>query len=285
MATTSLRHVRLGPALLLVAALAWPARPLAQGGPVPIFTAFCNTTGGLRIEVAVNGVTIERSTGQELVSAQLNSWLLAGKNRLRVRTPPGGNIAKGAGVKCEVVRSIPRKPPIETVLARLAWMAPAGKAPGRLDRTLEIAVPVRDAPPCDLWERAEKLKLDGPTRAAVLGKVGELEAALRSADVKKVLALQQFSNEDWVRCNGKDLEEFRRWAPEQARAIVEVLAPKKFTVWDPARAKVELVAGGRVAQVTVDGGPPIVVQGTDKDDRSVIQPFVARIDGVFLLVR
>jgi hypothetical protein len=285
MATTSLRHARLGPALLLLSALAWPARPLAQGGPVPIFTAYCNTTGGLRIDVAVNGVTIERSSGQELVIAQLNAWVRAGKNRLRVRTPPGAKIAKGAGVKCEVVRSIPRKPPVETVLAKLAWAAPGGASPGRLDRTLEIAVPAPDEPPCELWKRAEKLTLDARTRAAILGKVGELEAALRAADVKKVLALQQFSNEDWVRCNGKDLEEFRRWAPEQARAIVEVLAPKKFTVWDPARAKVELVAGGRVAQVTVDGGPPIVVLGTEKDDRSVIQPFVARIDGSFVLVR
>jgi hypothetical protein len=268
----------------LLASLGVPARTPAQGGPVPIFTAYCNMKGGVAIDVAVNGVTTERSIGQELVIAQLNSWLRAGKNQLRVRTRPGAKIAEGAEVKCEVVRSIPRKPPVETVLARLTWPAGA-KATGRLDRTLEISVPGKDAPPCELWKRAEKMTLDAPTRAAVLKKVGELEEALRTANVARVVELQRFSSEDWVKCNGKDLDEFRRWAPEQARAIVEVLAPKKFAAWDPARAKVELVAGGRVAQVTVDGGPPIVVVGTEKDDRSTIQPFVARIDGAFVLVR
>ncbi len=278
---------RLAPALALVALLAGLAAPdaaAAQGGPVPLFAAHCTTKEGTRLEVTANGATVDRSTGQENFTAHLNSWLWAGKNELRVRMPPGTKLAKGATVTCEVVRSIPRKPPIETTVAKFTWPAAGAKAPGRLDRTLELTVPAADAPPCALWGRAEKLTLDGPTRTAILKLVSDFEAALRTGDVKKVLELQRFSSEDWVRCNGKDLEEFRKWAPEQARAIVEVLKPKRFE-WNPARAKVELVAGGRVAQVTVKGGPAIVVLGEAKDDRSTFTPFVARIDGAFVLVR
>ncbi|HYD39964.1 MAG TPA: hypothetical protein VEB43_03975 [Anaeromyxobacter sp.] len=281
------RPARLAPALALVALLAClaaPAAAAAQGGPVPLFTAYCNIKGAVPLEVTVNGATTDRSSGQEQVAAHLNTWLRAGKNELRFRTPPGAKLAKGATVTCEVVRSIPRKPPIETTLATFTWPAAGAKAPGRLDRTLELAVPAEDAPPCTLWGRAEKLTLDGPTRAAVLKVVSDFEAALRTGDVKRVLELQRFSSEDWVRCNGKDLEEFRKWAPEQARAIVEVLKAKRFQ-WSPARAKVELVADGRLAQVTVNGGPAIVVLGEAKDDRSTFAPFVARIDGAFVLVR
>ena len=271
-------------ALALLAGLAAPVAAAAQGGPVPLFTAICETTGAVPLELAVNGATTDRSSGASM-SAPLNTWLRAGRNQLRFRTPPGAKLAKGASTTCEVIRSIPRKPPVETSLATFTWPPAGTKTPGRLDRTLELAVPAEDAPPCELWKRAEKLTLDRATRAAVLKKVGELEAALRTGDVKKVLELQRFSNEDWVRCNGKDLDEFRRWAPEQTRAIVEVLKAKRFEGWDPARAEVELVAGGRLAQVTVNGGPAIVVFGDAKDDRSTFAPFVARLDGAFVLVR
>lgn len=271
-------------ALALLAGLAAPAAAAAQGGPVPLFSAYCNTQGAVPLELAVNGATTARSSGDSM-DAPLNTWLRAGKNQLRFRTPPGAKLTKGAAVKCEVVRSIPRKPPIETTVATFTWPPAGAKPPGRLDRTLELAVPAEDAPPCELWSRAEQLTLDRATRAAVLAKVGELESALRTGDVKKVLALQRFTNEDWVRCNGKDLDEFRKWAPEQTRAIVEVLKAKRFEGWDPARAKVELVAGGRVAQVTAGGGPAFVVVGDEKDDRSAFAPFVARIDGAFVLVR
>ncbi len=281
------RPARLAPTFAVLAALAALAAPgsaAAQGGPVPLFAAHCTTKDGIPLEVRANGAVVDRSTGQEVFTAHLNTWLWAGKNELRIRALPGTKLAKGARVTCEVVRSIPRKPPIETTVAKLTWPAAGAKPSGRLDRTLELTVPAADAPPCALWGRAEKLTLDGPTRAAVLKVVSEFEAALRTGDVQKVLELQRFSSEDWVRCNGKDLVEFRKWAPEQARAIVEVLKPKRFE-WNRARAKVELVAGDRVAQVTVNGGPAIIVLGEAKDDRSTFTPFVARIDGAFVLVR
>lgn len=286
------RPAHLAPALAAIAVLVGstpaPAREISSA---PIYTLTCNKVG-LPLHVSANGVVVDRSDTQEssAVGAPLNAWLRPGKNPLRFRTPPGAKIAKDARVGCKVVRTnagelVSTDDSAGKVVAAFEWPA-KGKKPGAsVDASVDLTIAPKDAPPCELWTKAEKLTLDAPTRAAIVKVVGDFEAALRAGDADRVLALQKFTGEDWCRCFGKDLEEFRRHAPEQIRAVVAVLKDKKFETWNPARAKVELVAGGSVARVTIDGGPPIAVVGKEPGDRSTFEPFVAKMNGAFVLVR
>jgi len=272
--------------------LAAPRSTEATPVPVPIYTLTCSKAG-LPLHVLVNDVTLKASDDarSSAMVAPLNSWLQAGTNHLRFRTPPGATIAPEGRVECKVVRS--RAGEIVStgddsagkVIARFEWPGKDAAPAGALDKLVELTLGAKDAPPCELWRRAEKLTLDDATRAGVLKVVGELQAAYRANDADRAFALQRFSGEDWCRCFGEDVEEFRRDGPAQVREMVEALADGTVQAWDPARAQVALVGGGRVAQITVDGGPPIVVADKKGKGRTTFKPYVAKIDGAFVIVR
>lgn len=263
----------------------------AEGG-APIYTVACQSSG-VPLEITLDGALVGRTEGPDAsaLGAPLNLWLRAGKNALRVRSTAGAKIAADAAVHCKVLKNAPGdivstdddspgKP-----LAALDWTAARKKGP--LDELLTVTLAEKDAPACALWKRAEKLTLDGPTRAAILKQVQELEAAFRARDAQRALALHRFVGEEWCRCFGHSLEEYRQRAPEQMRAVVEEAGKGSFQPWDPAQAKVELVADGRVAQVTVNGGAPIVIVQKEKSGTSTtrLRPFVAKVDGAFVIVR
>jgi hypothetical protein len=287
-----LRLARLAPAVALVLLTAMPAPTPAENAKVPVYTLTCSKAG-LPLQVLVNDVTLKASDDQRssAMTAPLNTWLQAGKNPLRFRTPPGANIAPDAHIACKVVRSRAGEivstgdDSAGTVVARFEWPAKGAEPAGSVDATVDLTLAAKDAPPCELWRRAEKLVLDDATRSAVLKAVGELEAAYRAGDAARIYALQRFTGEDWCRCFGEDVEEFRRDGPAQVREMVEALAGGTVQAWDPARAQVALVAGGRVAQITADGGPPIVVADKKGKGRTTFKPYVAKIDGAFVIVR
>ncbi|HYD39962.1 MAG TPA: hypothetical protein VEB43_03965 [Anaeromyxobacter sp.] len=99
-----------------------------------------------------------------------------------------------------------------------------------------------------------------------------------------MLALLQFKGEEESRCLGNSVEDFRRDAPALFRAMAARNAGGTVQ-WEPAKAKVELVAGGLLAQVTVDGGPAIVIAWKEGKGRTSFKPYVAKIDGAFVIVR
>jgi hypothetical protein len=275
-----------------LAALACFTVPARAAEKLPIYTLTCEKIG-VPLEITLNGVSMHRAEEQDssAVTNPINSWLRAGKNTLRIRTL--GAATPDASIHCKVLRNAlgevvstggdsAGKP-----LVAFDW--PSSKsAKGPLDKTLELTFSAKDAPSCELWKRAEKLTLDGPTREAILKQVQDLEAALKAGDARRVLELERFVGEDGCRCYGDPVEEFRRDGPERFRQIVSGLDKGKFEPWDPASAKVELVADGQLAEVTVNGGPPIVIvieQSAKSRSKRTFKPYVAKIDGAFTIVR
>jgi hypothetical protein len=293
---SSFRPARLVSVLFVLTMTTTPASAATQEPePRSIYMLMCDKVG-VPLQITLDGVVLDRSDTLESSSlgAPLNSWIRAGKNAIHIQSLPGAKIAADAHFRCTVakygledVASSDDALPPEKIAAKYEWPEKGGKRGPAVDKTLELTIAEKDAPVCELWKRAEKLTLDEPTRAAVLKMYQDLEAALRTGDAARVIELHRFSGEDGYRCMGKPPQKWERDAGDAIRYSLKEMKGGKFQPWDPAKAKVELGAGGLVAQVSMNGAEPIVVVVEDgkNKSRSTFQPYLAKIDGKLVIVR
>jgi hypothetical protein len=128
---------------------------------------------------------------------QLNAWVFAGRNELRVRLDPpqGEQTAPGATMKLtiEPVTKDQRGP--ARPLLEFSW-PPAN--PEELTYPYEKLFhwQVEDAPPNEFWPNAQPIRLDDAGRGEVRRVLGELHAALANRDREAAFKMLEWKSID-----------------------------------------------------------------------------------------
>jgi hypothetical protein len=207
-------------------------------------------------------------------SNSVAAWLMPGANRIDVvlTKVAGDNPAR---VSLHGLAE-PGFPDESNELVRVAIKK--GTAPGTRAYTFEL--PANQAPPSQLWKKAEVLSaLSDADKKALRTLAADLLAATKKGDVPALKKLFAFPMEERARITYSD--------PKEALAMVEQMAPEAKKAFATAsmspNLEFTLVGGGRVALVTAPGDkPPIVAKS--KDGEASMPIHAAKIDGSWTLV-
>lgn len=233
-------------------------------------------------ELRVNGVRLATFDGKGASgsSREVQQWLFPGTNRVELATTKVPETDEYSFPPFRVSLhglASPGFPDDSNALWKIELKKGPG-APGVKTYTFELAP--GDAPTSDL-----------PQKAAVLGTVSDADkreitalaqamlTAVQKSDTATLSKLWAFRFSEIAKMNGVSPAQVQQGLTEQVAHTAKTFAKAKL----PANPDFVLVAGGRVVQVTDNGGPAIHVGGADEG--AALDVYVAKIDGAWTFAR
>ncbi|MCY1061592.1 hypothetical protein [Nannocystis sp. SCPEA4] len=249
---------------------------------------------GYACEVFVNGAPIVRTALDTPYTATppISEWLVTGDNEMTVRID-----AIAAPAACSDPLS-PRRLLVERCVGPLDAVVPVGE--DQVLDTIEYTPQPGDPPPALplvlthefklpsgptwAWESAPPLQLDAATTAELLMFLEVVHADLSEGNMDGLLARQRIKFAEVAPLCGTTPEAAEATLKEQ---FAELSADGAWTVAPLRHADLELrlCCGGRVVEPrTRDGHPALRGRAAGGDEWS-LPIFIARIDGMFEIVR
>lgn len=250
---------------------------------------FTYQAGSVEAEVSINGVPIvlDKIGYSGTGSAPLNIWLKPEDNVLTVKLKglPKSKPGDSSHFKMFIARAEAGQYNDEGErIVEFDWDSDSSKEKLPVEKKFDLKV----KPPytLELWTKADVLKLDADTEKAARAYLKAVSDAYVKADSGKIAEYNEFSLNDFSRANyqeisslaqsKKDLKEFFGMLKEQKA---------KFAPINAAKAKLQLVADGRLIMVTdKDGKPPLVAKSADGGE--FINPiYLGRVGGKWVVAR
>jgi len=245
-------------------------------------------------EFYINGAAITRNsrTYPFLVYPSISEWLVDGKNELSIRIDrvSDGALAEGGPGAAQAALSLCRaelgtyiEPDEEDEIFGVEWESTEEGL--ELPATARVTGEVRHEFGMWAWELADRLTDDAETRRSIAALVGDLHRTLSARQVEPFLERMTLKFDEISRCYGKTRhamnQEARQGLPEVWRHPAWAMAP-----FEAEGMQLRLCCGGRVAEVRArDGGVPLRQLEAIDDETWGLGLFVARINGVFTVVR
>ena len=242
-------------------------------------------SAGLDADVTLNGVPIveERSAQPVRRALKINGWIIDGDNLLEVRLKRQAQGTPRFGLTLRRANPGPSTSGDETLLEYTWSVATQPLSTGEFETVLTRHLSLT-APKSWSWVRAPALpQLGEEDRRSIISVLRDVERALAARNPEAVVTLQTLSLTEQAEAVGEDpamilarYSEFLQQRMSQPTWSVVPFATDAL-VFVP-------LAGGRLFHIrTTDGRPP--VSTTTADSRFQIDPYVAKLDGRWTIVR
>ncbi|TGK95631.1 hypothetical protein EHQ30_03060 [Leptospira brenneri] len=236
----------------------------------------------VNLEIDANGYEVHSGSSNEDSSGQadINYWILPGKNKIKIRLTERKNkqkIGEGLSAEAEVKLLIGQKgqfPDEGLLLNHFQWPKSSDY---KLGDWFEIEFNPPFDPPSQLWKQAETITLTKEKENSAIEFAVEFTKVLNTKDPQKILTLIQFRS--------KDTSEVRYYPYEEAEEIKSIKEMTKAigSSWklDTKKTKFTLLCNQQILSITDQKGEHII---TSKKGAS-IPLYLSWIAGKWVIVR
>ncbi|TGL35791.1 hypothetical protein [Leptospira perdikensis] len=236
----------------------------------------------VNLEIDANGYEVRGGNSNDDSSGQadINYWILPGKNKIKIRLTERKGKQKeteGLSKEAEVKLLIGQKgqfPDEGLLIHHFQWPSNNNT---KLGEWFEIEFNPPFNPPSHLWEQAEAITLTKEKEISVITFAKELTEILNTKDSKKILT--------WTQFRSKDTSEVRYYPYVEADELKSIAGMTKAigSSWklDTKNTKFTLLCNNQILSVTNQKGDPII---TSKKG-AAIPLYLSWIGGKWVIVR
>ncbi|MCW7479555.1 hypothetical protein [Leptospira kanakyensis] len=236
----------------------------------------------VNLEIDANGYEVRSGNSNEDSSGQadINYWILPGKNKIKIRLSERkgkqketGGLSKEAEVKL-IIGQKGQFPDEGQLLKQFQWPKTTEV---KLGEWTELEFDPPFLPPSQLWKQAETITLTKEKESSAIAFANELTKTLNTKDSKKILSMVQF--------RAQDTSEVRYYPYVEADEIKSIAGMTKAigSSWklDTKNPKFTLLCNNQILSVTNQKGDPII---TSKKG-AAIPLYLSWIGGKWVIVR
>lgn len=234
----------------------------------------------VNLEISANGYDVRDGSSNEDSSGQadINYWIIPGKNKIKIRlTERKSKQKEGLPKEAEVKLILGQKgqfPDEGIPLKHLHWPDQTQTNVGEWT-DLEFDPPF--LPPSQLWKQAESISLTKEKETSAIEFASEFTKILNTKDPKKILSMIQF--------RAQDTSEVRYYPYVEADELKSINDMTKAigSSWklDTKNIKFTLLCNNQILSVTDHNGEPII---TSKKGAS-IPLYLSWMNGKWVIVR
>ncbi|MCG6150448.1 hypothetical protein [Leptospira bandrabouensis] len=234
----------------------------------------------VNLEINANGYEVKGGSSNEDSSGQadINYWILPGKNKIKIRlSERKGKQKEGLSKEAEVKLVLGQKgqfPDEGIPLKHFQW---PDQTHANLGEWTELEFDPPFLPPSQLWKQAEIISLTKEKETSAIEFATELTKTLNTKDPKKILSMVQF--------RAQDTSEVRYYPYVEAEELKSIKDMIKAigSSWklDTNNIKFTLLCNNQILNVTDHKGEPIL---TSKKGAS-IPLYLSWIAGKWVIVR
>ncbi len=236
----------------------------------------------VNLEIDANGYEVKGGSSNEDSSGQadINYWILPGKNKIKIRVTErktkqkeNGSLSQEAEVKL-IIGQKGQFPDEGQLLKQYQW--PKSNE-AKLGEWTELEFDPPFLPPSQLWKQAETITLTKEKESSAIAFANEFTKILNSKDSKKILSMIQF--------RAQDTSEVRYYPYVEADEIKSIAGMTKAigSSWklDTKNPKFTLLCNNQILSVTNQKGDPII----NSKKGAAIPLYLSWIDGKWVIVR
>ncbi|WP_246051917.1 hypothetical protein [Leptospira idonii] len=237
----------------------------------------------VNLDLDVNGYEITNSSSNNDSSGQadINYWILPGKNRLKIKlSPRKGGKESSLGSKTAVrlfIAQAGQFPDEGEQQFSFEWPE-AGKEEtlsSNLEKTIEFEPPF--LPPTSLWEKAKTLEWSSALETSSLTFAETFTKALNTKKVDQIYPFIEFRSKD------TSLVRYAPYQEKEEKQSLEGMIQAIGATWKLNKKKVKftLLCDNKIVSLTDMKGAPIL---TGKKG-AAIPLYLSQIDGTWVIVR
>lgn len=267
---------------LLLSPIQAEEKPSAPTPPKEGYYIITYKNYSVNLEIDANGYEVRSANSNDDSSGQadINYWILPGKNKIRIRLTERKGKQKeteGLSKEAEVKLLIGQKgqfPDEGLLLHHFQWPS---LAKVKLGEWFEIEFNPPFDPPSQLWKQAESITITKEKETSILEFAKEFTKILNTKDSKKILS--------WIEFRAKDTSEVRYYPYVEAEELKSIAGMTKAigSGWklDTKNPKFTLLCNNQIVSVTNQKGDSIL---TSKKG-AAIPLYLSLINGKWVIVR